>query len=289
MVLALVGPGLLPRHFAAEDLTRLARIIKEQPLHDTELIKAFATTNDADTYYSHAPPLQWSCQAGTCSSTFQQKCTLGQALTLTQATMAARVNVEALHPWIEALEEALLRKVLNADAYMTVKNAVSASLGWHIDDVDVLLIMLDGRKRFRVGGDQLGSNVIIDHYMEPGDALYIPALTFHSGGSSEIEKVASSSTLLSLAFTPRVGDIVARDKVTRWREARRILGRRLPSPASRRWDWISTVEGQKWLAHIEPSLSPDWREAPQLQPTPWLPVDGLPDAWVFRYLSRLRR
>ena len=41
--------------------------------------------------------------------------------------------------------------------------------GWHIDDIDVLLVMLRGCKRFRVAGKTVGSAVVIDHLMREGD------------------------------------------------------------------------------------------------------------------------
>ena len=45
------------------------------------------------------------------------------------------------------------RAFCDADAYCTAAGVLSsASLGWHVDDVDVLLVMCRGRKRFRVAG-----------------------------------------------------------------------------------------------------------------------------------------
>jgi hypothetical protein len=49
--------------------------------------------------------------------------------------------------------------------------------------VQVLLVMLRGKKRFRVAGKALGSSVAIDHMLQPGDAIYIPAGCFHSGAA----------------------------------------------------------------------------------------------------------
>ena len=48
----------------------------------------------------------------------------------------------------------------------------------------MLLVQLRGRKRFRVAGATVGSPVLIDRWLASGDALYIPALYFHSGGDS---------------------------------------------------------------------------------------------------------
>ena len=88
----------------------------------------------------------------------------------------------------------------------------------------MLLVLLRGRKRFRVAGRTLGSRPVIDHAMEAGDAIYIPALTFHSGG---LDEQPEDSTLLSLALSPADAD-AATAAVNRWKNARLAILDRAP-------------------------------------------------------------
>jgi hypothetical protein len=103
----------------------------------------------------------------------------------------------------------------------------------HIDDVDVLLVQLRGSKRFRVAGRAAGSAVVVDHLLNVGDALYIPALYFHTGGdSSSASSDAPPSTMLSVAMPP-ASETDASHAVGEWRRAR---GRRCTAanPRARR-------------------------------------------------------
>ena len=82
--------------------------------------------------------------------------------------------------------------------------------------VQVLLVMLRGKKRFRVAGQALGSSIAIDHVLRPGDAIYIPAGCFHSGAARYKRRTASSS--------PSPGPSPSRGPV-RPRRLRRRVGR----------------------------------------------------------------
>ena len=82
--------------------------------------------------------------------------------------------------------------------------------------VQVLLVMLRGKKRFRVAGQALGSSIAIDHVLRPGDAIYIPAGCFHSGAARYKRHTASSS--------PSPGPSPSRGPV-RPRRLRRRVGR----------------------------------------------------------------
>ena len=102
--------------------------------------------------------------------------TLTLILTLTLTPTPAPAPAPA--PTLTLAVTLTRRAFCDADAYCTVAGVLSsASLGWHVDDVDVLLVMCRGRKRFRVAGRGFGSPVVIDTVLEPGDALYIPCAT----------------------------------------------------------------------------------------------------------------
>eukprot|EP00933_Yihiella_yeosuensis_P054215 TRINITY_DN5259_c1_g1_i1.p1 TRINITY_DN5259_c1_g1~~TRINITY_DN5259_c1_g1_i1.p1 ORF type:complete len:371 (-),score=41.61 TRINITY_DN5259_c1_g1_i1:101-1213(-) len=60
------------------------------------------------------------------------------------------------------------------------KKAPVGSFGWHTDDVDAVIYVLEGKKRFRVAGWSAGSKVVIDKIIEPGTWALIPAGRFHS-------------------------------------------------------------------------------------------------------------
>jgi len=64
--------------------------------------------------------------------------------------------------------------------------------------------------RFRVAGSAAGSRLTIDRRMRPGDAIYIPALTFHTGGC---DATRDHSMLLSVAMPPLLGEAAAREGV----------------------------------------------------------------------------
>ena len=77
------------------------------------------------------------------------------------------------------------------------KGESRGSYGWHFDDTDVLIYMLEGTKRFRVAGTEMESPTVVDINMTPGDAVFIPAKFYHHGMGTGV-----NSTVLSLAFSP---------------------------------------------------------------------------------------
>ena len=106
--------------------------------------------------------------------------------------------------------------------------------------------MLHGSKRFRVAGRAVGSPVQIDHVMRPGDAIYIPSLTFHSGGSAGEQLAPEDSMLLSVALEWPDPDSRQRSAavVEQWKLVRQALMQRLPSDGcTSRWAWAATEEG----------------------------------------------
>ena len=110
--------------------------------------------------------------------------------------------------------------------------------------------MLRGAKRFRVAaGAVLGGTVRIDHCMAAGDAVFIPALAFHSGGGQRGAADGAAPTgsmLLSVAFTPAPAKAAAEATaaVELWRAARQRLGERLGTDARRGgWEWAATRKG----------------------------------------------
>lgn len=261
-------PWLARAAFAPSDLAQLADDIDGLPLRKLALVKAFQPENDADAAFgSPRPPIQWACERDACARICDRS--LGEALEETGAPMSARVAATArregddgggavgaetptLDRWLLQLQSTTERPIRDADAYLTSAASSSASLGWHVDDIDVLLVMLRGRKRFRVAGETAGSAVVIDHLMEAGDAIYIPALTFHSGGDSSAARVAEGSTLLSVAMPPWPcgADASARasEGVAQWRRAREAMRRALPSAGSNTWEWAASAEGARLVA-----------------------------------------
>ena len=250
---------LLPGAFPAAPLHRIAEQIDELNVADLALVKAFDAQNSADAAFAtDAPSVQWLSTPAMRSPVLLGAETLLEALeNVARAPLSARVAsakhgavTSELDDWLAALAAQTGRAHRDADAYMTPgppHGSTSASLGWHIDDVDVLLVMLRGTKRFRVAGTAAGSELCIDHVMSCGDAIYIPALTFHSGGdsagtaASATGAVAASSTMLSVAMPPR--DARATDVVGEWRRARDAVRRRLPDRDSNSWQWASGAEG----------------------------------------------
>ena len=101
--------------------------------------------------------------------------------------------------------------------------------------------MLHGSKRFRVAGRTVGSPVVIDHVMRPGDAIFIPSLCFHSGGSATETLAPEDSMLLSVALewpTPS-GRENASEVVDQWKMVRQALIARMPSGTCNSWEWAS--------------------------------------------------
>jgi len=263
-------PWLTPRLFSAPPLTRAAQSLLELPVSTFALVKAFDARNDADSYASQLPTIQWACEHAACSRIFREGPTsLSTAVTSVGAPISARVATgdgtyaatPAIDRWLASLAEACARRMRDADVYVTASSCSSASLGWHLDDVDVLLVMMRGRKQFRVGGRTVGSEAVIDHVLEPGDALYIPALHFHSGGTTLAPRESSAGTsdtdscLLSVAFSPDDA-ASATAVVADWRDARRALLSRLPAGGND-WAWAGSKDGRRQLARIL-LLNPAW-------------------------------
>ena len=87
----------------------------------------------------------------------------------------------------------------SADVFFTTSTApTSISSGWHTDSYDVLLLMMQGSKRFRVAGRAAGGAQLFDLQLRPGNAIFIPAGFFHMGGSSSL---SLDSTMLSVSTT----------------------------------------------------------------------------------------
>lgn len=254
-------PRLLCKAFAPEPLGTVASEISQLPLASFDLVKAFDARNAADQFASLRPPIQWACERDGCGRIFDVATTLDEALARIQAPCSARVATvcaphaasRPVHPrvvapslrrWLEELDATTLRPHRDADVYVTRRPFTSASLGWHVDDIDVLLVMMRGSKRFRVAGEAVGSATTIDHTLQPGDAIYIPSLTFHSGGLSD---EAIDSDMLSVALPwdlptgePDLsGEVAAAESVGEWRAARRAL---LASGGGT-WEWAGSAAG----------------------------------------------
>jgi len=264
------GPWLARAAFSSDGIAGLAADIAGLPISTAALVKAFDSRNDADAFVVPTPLVKWACERHSCTRIFPTDPTLHEAAQLSGAPISAKVSkaggeccTESLRAWLAALETRSGRRLLDVDAYLTsapTHAKTSASLGWHIDDIDVLLIMLRGRKRFCVAGRTLGSEVSIDHCMSPGDAIFIPALTFHSGGSAEPEE----SLMISIAFAPDAKEdrVITSETVDRWRLVRQALLETLAPPVehggsgsrltSHSWSWASSTEGAAALRGVFP-------------------------------------
>eukprot|EP00965_Chrysotila_dentata_P062403 2068427-Pleurochrysis_carterae.AAC.4 len=267
-------PELMRAAFSPAPLRRLADAADTLPIDSLRLVKAFSPHN-GDNRFAQSVPLLWvshssvvaqsnaasaSGQAGRHVAIEPQASrqptgskTLGEVVEGSPGALSARVADSLCDArgalggdgWFRALDSATRRPLRNADVYVTSRRAsTSASLGWHIDDVDVLLVLMRGQKRFRVAGPTVGSTVVIDHMMQPGDAIYIPALTFHTGGQSDApEESMLLSTALPLA-TPAAER--ATEAVDRWRRAKQLVLSRL-SDEHDSWDYASTGDGRRKL------------------------------------------
>ena len=291
------GPWLATAAFSSDDIAGLAADIAGLPISTAALVKAFDSRNDADAFVVPTPLVKWACEGHSCTRIFPNNPTLHEAAQLSGAAISAKVSkaggeccTESLRTWLAALETRSGRCLLDVDAYLTsapTHAKTSASLGWHIDDIDVLLIMLRGRKRFCVAGRTLGSEVSIDHCMLPGDSIFIPALTFHSGGSAEPEE----SLMISIAFAPdaKKDRVITSETVDRWRLIRQALLETLAPPvehggsggrlASHSWSWASSTEGAAALRAVFPrGSSRDALLEPFLPPPPPEPRLGPSEA-----------
>lgn len=318
------GRALTDHHFAPQTLRALSAAIEQARIRDCDQSKAFCADNSADSFFSTGNDgLSWICWGEACAELAdaawgQPDATIATALDLTQAPLACRVassrgqssrgqsysvstdpkRVSSAVPevvdWLSALDAITGRPFCDADVYCTPSVTASASLGWHVDDVDVLLIMLRGRKRcvahtsprapthtivlnaqhvspscrFRVAGRSFGSSVAIDTTLEAGDVLFIPALTFHSGGGSAeddrrldnffrsalkgwTKPAAGESVMLSVAL-PWADDasrVEAQAAAADWRIAIEDLDAALPERCNR-WSFAATREGRAAMADV---------------------------------------
>lgn len=245
------SPWLEDGAFSHLPCSSLAEAIGSVPVSSIDMLKAFSATNHADAAFGavDGAAVQWCCANEACAAICAcEKPTLQDALVRAGAPCAARLATTSkgrvvppvLTHFLQGLTATTGRAYRDVDAYVTIPHASSASIGWHCDDVDVLLILLDGSKRFRVAGPTVGSTPVIDHQMRPGDAIYIPAGVFHSGGDSRV--AAEASTLLSVAMVPD-DEAKAQEAVAAWRRARDGIRRRLPSPRCNDWDWAGSADG----------------------------------------------
>ena len=274
------SPWLSQQAFTPGPLLDLAEEIDGLSIPSLELVKAFDPLNHADVAFAaDRAPVQWVIENGIYATTGKSctdpDATISDTLQLVRAPISARVATapqaatEGLGNWLRRLDECTGRNHRDADVYATAADMSSASLGWHVDDIDVLLVMLRGRKRFRVAGPAVGSAVVIDHWMQPGDVIYIPALTFHSGGDSSSpsspstitstgtgingKDVSDGSVLLSVAIPVASGKAAqaeALDGVLQWRRARDAVRRRLPSASCNSWVWAGSSEGRKLVRTV---------------------------------------
>ena len=280
-----VVPNLLAVNFA-----ELAGTIDAVRLTQCSQVKAFCGDNDADSFFSSGNDgLAWICWSEACAELASQawgerNASLATALARSQSPIAARVAsrgtsggeqyisgsgavtaaADKLAECLSMLDEVTHRPFCDADLYLTPKAVGgSASLGWHVDDVDVLLLMLRGSKRFRVAGRTFGSRVAIDTKLEAGDALYIPALTFHSGGetarrggawgwgASLFQQPSSGSTMLSVAlpWSDATAQVDAQAVAAEWRQAIEDLNVELPASCNT-WSFAASDEGRARIARL---------------------------------------
>ena len=286
-------------------LHSLAALVENAPLSGLVQAKAFCSDNDADTFFSSGNDgLSWICFNEACASLSQQAfgrpdATIAEALARMQSPIAARVASRGrsnsytladddethsdemavapeLAEWLCNLDDATQRPYCDADIYCTAAASASASLGWHVDDVDVLLIMLKGRKRFRVAGRTFGSTVAIDAMLEAGDALFIPALTFHTGGGDErggngggddaaggwgswargllpspTGAASAESWMLSVAlpWADAAAQEGAQAAAAEWRDAIEGLAAGLPARCNS-WSYAATPRGREEMATL---------------------------------------
>ena len=280
-----VVPNLLAVNFA-----ELAGTIDAVRLTQCSQVKAFCGDNDADSFFSSGNDgLAWICWSEACAELASQawgerNASLATALARSQSPIAARVAsrgtsggeqyisgsgavtaaADKLAECLSMLDEVTHRPFCDADVYLTPKAVGgSASLGWHVDDVDVPLLMVRGSKRFRVAGRTFGSRVAIDTKLEAGDALYIPALTFHSGGetarrggawgwgASLFQQPSSGSTMLSVAlpWSDATAQVDAQAVAAEWRQAIEDLNVELPASCNT-WSFAASDEGRARIARL---------------------------------------
>eukprot|EP00310_Coccolithus_braarudii_P019013 CAMPEP_0183339752 /NCGR_PEP_ID=MMETSP0164_2-20130417/6565_1 /TAXON_ID=221442 /ORGANISM="Coccolithus pelagicus ssp braarudi, Strain PLY182g" /LENGTH=296 /DNA_ID=CAMNT_0025509807 /DNA_START=27 /DNA_END=917 /DNA_ORIENTATION=+ len=239
--------------FDASLVSKLAEEIMDLRLSDLGLVKAFDPRSGDDRFAS-PPALRFVCARESCGKILGTATTIGEAMLRLPAPFSARIATAGSKSatatekrWVSEIDAATLRPFRDADVYVTSASAsTSASFGWHIDDIDVLLVLLSGSKRFRVAGRALGSAPVIDHVMTPGDAIFIPAGAFHTGGQSTLP---DDSILLSIAFdwaTDVEAQRAAAETVTQWQQVRKRVLATLPIEQDS-WDWAGSDHGRQAL------------------------------------------
>jgi hypothetical protein len=134
-------PWLTTGAFVSEPLQTLGTTLGALPLSASSLVKAFDPRNNADAFAVPTPLLRWACQHATCAKIFEEDTTIAEAAALAGAPFSAKLAADVTSPelqeWLSALEDATGRKVIDSDLYLTSSLAeTSASLGWHIDDIE---------------------------------------------------------------------------------------------------------------------------------------------------------
>lgn len=173
-VTALWLPAALPAPVCAALSSRLYDL----ELSHLSLVKAFHPSGSAESLAPVATGLDWVCQYGACAKIAGHTAatTLHSAVVVSRGPLSARVASSAhatdqkaaaassgaddatstalpvlrpdeLHSFLASLHAMTGRSWRDADVYLTKASSPSASLGWHIDDVDVLLVLLSGTKR----------------------------------------------------------------------------------------------------------------------------------------------
>ena len=139
----------------------------------------------------------------------------------------------------------------------------------------MLLVMLRGRKRFRVAGRTFGSSTAIDTTLEAGDVIFIPALTFHTGGgevhtggelagppraaawladllpgaASAHRRAESVMLSVALPWSDTASEEAAQAATADWRDAIEDLDAELLPPCNS-WAYAASREGQARLARV---------------------------------------
>jgi hypothetical protein len=173
-----VSTQWLPAALPAPACAALSSRLYDLELSRLSLVKAFHPSGSAESIAPVATGLDWLCQYGACAKLAGHSAatTLRQAVAASRGPLSARVASSAdrpdqgsagassdtsnatssasavlhpaeLHSFLASLHAMTSRSWRDADVYLTTAVSPSASLGWHVDDVDVLLVLLSGTKR----------------------------------------------------------------------------------------------------------------------------------------------
>ena len=245
-------PWLTEGAFATRFIEALADEVSALRLSTLAQVRGFSGCVGFDDRFATSPTLAFCARREACTG-LADDATLADGHRELAEPFASRIITAgdegkplAQRRWEAAITEATGRPLEDADVYVTNgRGATSASFGWHIDDIDVLLVLLRGRKRFRVAGATVGSTPVIDHVMAPGDAIFVPAGAFHTGGQSE----PSDSMLLSVAFlwSNEHDEYAASKHTERWMDVRKhVLANWLPAERDS-WSWAGSAGGREAL------------------------------------------